>query len=489
MPSIPFIKGDKADNNTDFRDALPVNYYPVLRPMYGEEGYMLNYYGLTDFATGQGVSRGCIWVAREGVNGVLTIKNPTTGAIIKTVTSFEGQYRVSGQKLLLINGDQSVTVIGSVPGTGQVSMTYSLNNLAIVANGQLFYYNPDDGFRQITDVDVGAPTDIVWADFRFILTDGEFLYQSAELNEESYEPLDFKGSDFQPDKIWGLGLNDDNELIAFNELTTEFFVNTNAEDFTFQRIPSKAVKAGIAGVHAKAEFKDKWYALTRRANTQYQFTIIQSGSSESITSREIEKVLSTYTGDELSKTVVEVYTKDGITWMVAHLPTQTLVYNDSIARKHGINLAWSIISSGVKGGDYRGKDLVYDPRFSKWCIGDKLDSKIGFLDDATCTHYNEITSGLLFTSVMDMEGLSVDSLKFKTIPGIAPNNDATVFISRSENLRTHDKEWTNEYGANLDYNHNFEVRRLGYVRSGVSFRIRTASKSRMAFCRLDMQVS
>ena len=235
MASIPFIKGDKADNNTDYRDSLPVNYYAVLREIYGEQGYMLNYYGLSSFATGQGISRGSIWVAREGINGVVTTKDPETGAIIKTATSFEGHYRVSGQRLIRVNDDQSILVLGNIPGTGQASLTYSLNNLAVVADGRLYYYNPDDGFRQITDSVVGSPIDIVWADFRFVLTDGEYLYQSAELNEEDFQPLDYSGSDFQPDKIWGVGLNDDNELIAFNELTTEYFVNIAADNFTYTK--------------------------------------------------------------------------------------------------------------------------------------------------------------------------------------------------------------------------------------------------------------
>lgn len=469
MTSIPFIKGDKVDNNTDYRDALSVNYYAVLRNIYGEQGYMLNYYGLSDFAEGQGISRGSIWVARS---------------------SFEGQYRVSGQKLIKVEDDQSITVLGDIPGTSQASLTYSLNNLAIVADGKLYYYNNTQGFRQITDDNIGLPIDIVWADFRFVLTDGEFLFQSKELDEEEYEPLDFSGSDFQPDKIWGVGLNDDNELIAFNELTTEYFVNTGAANFSYTRIQLKAVKSGIAGTHAKAEYRDQWYALTRRANTQYQFNIIQSGSSESITSREIEKVLATYTGDELSKTVVEVFTKDSVTWMIAHLPNETIAYNDTIAKAHGIDLAWSILKTDVLAdGDYRGKDMTFDPRFSKWCIGDKQDSRIGFLDDSECTHYGEIVEGLLYTPVMNIEGLSVDRLEVETIPGISPSNDATVFISRSEDLRMHGKEWTQEYGTNLDYNQNFEVRRLGYVRKSVTFRLRTASRSRMAFCRLELEVS
>tara|TARA_R110000751_G_scaffold73408_1_gene148442 strand:+ start:19602 stop:21074 length:1473 start_codon:yes stop_codon:yes gene_type:complete len=490
VPSIPFIKGDRADNNTDYRDSLPVNYYAVLRNIYGEQGYMLNYYGLSDFAQGEGVSRGSVWVAREGIDGVVSVRDPLTGEVVSTSTSFEGQYRVSGTSLLRIRDDGSVIIIGDVGGTGQVSFAYSLLNLVVVSSGRLFYYNPDDGFREITGDAVGNPIDIVWADFRFILTDGEYLYQSSELDETFYSLLAYQGSDFQPDKILGVGLNDDNELIAFNENTVDTLVNVGAENFTYQRITGKAVKSGIAGTHAKAEYKDQWFALTRRINTQYQFAIIQLGSAESITTREIEKVLTKYNSDELSTTVIEVFTKDGVTWMIAHLPNETLAYNDTVARKFGIDVAWSVISTGLECGNYRGKDMTYDPRFSKWCIGDKLDGRIGFLDDAACTHYGELVSGLLYTPVIgDAATLSINTLTIETIPGISPDNDATIFISRSENLRTFGKEWMDEYGLNLEYGKNLEVRNLGYIRTSVSFKIRTASRSRMSFCRFNMEAT
>ena len=469
MPSIPFIKGDKVDNNTDFRDALPVNYYAVLRDIYGEQGYMINYYGLTDFATGQGVSRGSIWVERAGL---------------------EGQYRVSGTSLIKIENDQSVTVLGTISGTDQASMTYSLNNLAIVADKKLYYYNPTDGFRQIIDSAVGSPIDIVWADFRFVLTDGEYLFQSSLLDESEYEPLDFSGSDFQPDKILGVGLNDDNELISFGALTTEYFQNIGRDNFSYTRIQLKAVKSGIAGTHCKAEFKNKWFSLTRRASTQFQFSIIQSGSSESITSREIEKVLTNYTYEELSKTKIEVFTKDAVTWMIAHLPSETLAYNYTLSKVIGIDLAWSILKTDVYADKtYRGKDMTYDPRFSKWLIGDKLGGKIGFLDDSVCTHYNEIVEGLLFTPIIPMETLSINEIKFKTIPGISPDNDATVFVSRTDDMRVHSKEHIEQYGVRFDYNKNFISRNHGYVRDETAFKIRTASRSRMAFCRFDVDAS
>ena len=140
MATISLLRGDKVDNNTDYRDSLPVNYYAVLRDIYGIKGYFLNFYGLTSVGNGQGKSRGSIWVAR-----------PT----------FEGHYRVSGTSLIKIESNGSITVLGDIPGSDQVSLTYSLNNLAIVADKRLYYYNPTDGLRQITDADIGDIIDIV----------------------------------------------------------------------------------------------------------------------------------------------------------------------------------------------------------------------------------------------------------------------------------------------------------------------------------------
>lgn len=469
MALIPLLKGDKVDNNIDYRDALPVNYYAVQRQIFDSKGYMLNWYGLSDFATGKGISR---------------------GAILVEAIKFSGHYRVSGESLIQIENDESITVLGTIPGTNQASLTYSLNNLAIVAEGLLYYYNPTDGFRQIIDETIGAPIDIVWADFRFILTDGSFLFQSDIVNEENYEPLDFGAADYQPDRITGVGLDEDNQLIAFGINTTEWFVNTSNSNFSYVRINQKAIKAGVIGAHAKSEYKDKWYCLTRRVNTQPQFSIIQSGTSQSITTREIEKVLNKYTEAELATTVIEVFTKDAITWMVAHLPGETLAFNDTIAESLGANYAWTILKTGVVTDiDYRAKDAVFDPRFKKWIVGDKQDGRLGFFDDSVCTQYSEITEGILFSPILNMEGLSIDVLQLETIPGIAPVDGATVFISTTYDMRIYGKEWTEDYGMNFDYNKRFYVRRFGYVRENVAFKFRTASRARMAFCNLEIEAS
>jgi hypothetical protein len=54
---LTLIKGDKVDSNTDYRDALPVNMYAVEKNILGASGYMLDYHGLTQVATGSGIDR------------------------------------------------------------------------------------------------------------------------------------------------------------------------------------------------------------------------------------------------------------------------------------------------------------------------------------------------------------------------------------------------------------------------------------------------
>lgn len=176
--------------------------------------------------------------------------------------------------------------------------------------------------------------------------------------------------------------------------------------------------------------------------------------------------------------------------MITHLPDKTLAFNYTLSKAYGVDYAWSVLKSDVVGDKtYRAKDVIYDPNYSEWLIGDKLNANIGFLDDSVCTQYNDVVEGLLYSPAMDLESLSIDKLTIETIPGIAPNNDATVFISRSDDLRVDGTEWTQLYGGDLDYNQNFEVRRLGYVRDKISFRVRTASRSRMAFSSFDIEAS
>lgn len=469
MAQVPFIKGDTVDDNVEYRDALSVNMYAVERQVLNTAGYLINYFGLSEFATGEGVDRGAIWVSREG---------------------FEGHYRVSGQSLISLDQDGNKTVIGSIPGSEQVSMDYSFNNLAIVANGRLYYYNPTDGLRQITDSDIGSPIDIVWVDGYFFLTDGESIYHSNITDEEQFDPLAFANAEFIPDPSKGLGKTEENEVVVFGAFSTEYFINVGADNFAFQRIARKASKLGILGTHSKIELNGRWYVVGRRKETAPSFQVVSTGREQSFSSREVEKILAEYTNDQLSTITIDAFTIDDVSMIKFHLPNHTLLFNETIAASQGIPAAWSILKTDVNGDrTYRAKNMVLDPRSGKWIIGDKRDSRIGEMERSLCTHYGEIVEAILFTPFLKLERLSIDKLEMETIPGIAPDNDATVFVSMTQNGRIYGQEWTQLYGNNNDYSQRFYLRRLGYIRDYVGFKFRAASRSRMSFANLDIEVS
>jgi hypothetical protein len=148
------------------------------------------------------------------------------------------------------------------------------------------------------------------------------------------------------------------------------------------------------------------------------------------------------------------------------------------------------LKSDVNGdGPYRAKGVIYDPYLSEWIVGDRYSSNIGFMDENASTHYGDLAEWILYAPFLKAEGLSIDTLNMETIPGVAPDEDATVALSVTYDGRSYSKEWWELYGKNLDYNQRFYIRRMGYVRDWIGIKLRGASRSRMSFARLDAEVS
>ena len=466
---VTLIKGDKVDSNVEYRDSLPVNMMAVPKEVKGSAGYMLQWYGLTELAQGEGVDRGGRWVTSEG---------------------FDGHYRISGNSFIKLNPDGTYDALGAVPNGGQGSIAFSFNNVAVVAGGNLYYYNPADGFRQITDALVGSPIDIVWADGVFIMTDGTDLYHSDPLDEENFLAADFGNAQFRPDLTNGLAINEDNELLAMGVTTTEYFTNRGAENFLYIRVSQKAIKLGISGTHAKKEFKGRFFVVGRREETAMGVHVIQGGGEESISTREIEQVLAEYSDDELSSVTIDALERDGLKLVIIHLPNHVFLYNETVAEQIGKTYAWSILKTDVKGDTpYRAKNFVLDGSTNKWICGDKQDSTIGYLDSSKANHYDAIAEWILDTPTVNLETLSINEIEIGTIPGFAPSDDATVFMSTTSNGVTWSKEYIMQYGANLDYDSRFIIRPMDYCRHNFSWRFRGASRSRMAFNLMTVDAS
>jgi len=461
MPTaqVNLIKGDKVSSLTDYRDSLPVNMYAVKRDILGSKGYMLCYPGISSFTTGYGIDRGAIYNERQ-----------------KT------QFRVSNDKLIKISSSGTVTSLGDIAGSSQVAMPYSFNTQAIIADGNMFLYSPDTGFSQITDSDLGSPIDGVWIDGYYFLTDGEYIYHTDIDDETSIDPLKFATAEFMPDPSLGVGKTQDNKVIVFGRYTIEYFVDIATDNFSFQRVETRAQKIGIVATHAKCESGTSWYFTGGRKNDSISVFMLGVGSSQKISTREIDKIISKYTEPELSDMRMESRMEDDTTFILVHLPEETLCFNETIASSFGIEAAWTILKTDIEGDTpYKAINGIFDANLGAWVYGNKTSDKIGKLDNSIFTQFGEKVEWLLYTPFLKLETLSIDEIELDTIPGHTVDEDATVALSLTYDGLTYGKEWFQTYGQPLDYHQRFTIRRLGYVGDYVGFKMRGATKSRMAF--------
>ena len=206
MPELdlPLIKGQR-DTKLDYRDNLPVNMTAVLSPVKNDpQGYLLTHDGLKHFADVSGLARGGTFNER-----------------------FNKHFRLSGNVFEAIDTDGTVSPIGNIPGSETASFANSFNSQVIVAEGRAYWYD-NATFKQYDDPDIGFPIDVAWFRGLYVFTDGEFLYQTnltgGIAGELTIDPLKFTSSEFASDPIVGVARNDQNQILAFNRYSIEYFV-------------------------------------------------------------------------------------------------------------------------------------------------------------------------------------------------------------------------------------------------------------------------
>lgn len=462
MPRMPLnlVRGDSAGSDTDYRDALPVNMTAVLSPKLGAAGYMIQEPGLRAIGTGQGADRGGIFNSR-----------------------LTQHFRVSGNQLIQLNASGFTSNLGEIPGRDNVTMTYSFNTQAIIADGRYYLYDSVNGLRDATGDRLAR--DGVWIRGVYLLTDGEDLYHTALDDETEFPALAFGTAEFIPDGIVAVDKTSDNKAIVFGRYSTQYFrFDASNENFFFTDLPTRATKTGIVGKDAKAEIEGEFYILGGERDENVSIRRLGVNHSPRVATREVEKIIGQYSELQLQSAVLEARVRNGYSYLIVHLPQDTLIFNATLAKAVGIDQAWSILKTDVTGtSNYRGIHGVFDQNIGAFVYGDKRSNNIGVLDDDTALHFGAIVEWELNTPFFQLDGQSIDRFEVEMLPGFNDEGDANVFVSLTYEGVTHGREYSKSYGKAAVYDQRFICRRLGYVRDWTSIKMRGATRSRMAFSR------
>ncbi|MGB3724812.1 MAG: packaged DNA stabilization protein [Glaciecola sp.] len=459
---IPLIKGQRK-TNYDYRDNLPVNMTAVAGQVEGDTGYLLAHDGLTEFAQTSGVARGGYFNER-----------------------LNQHYRVSGNELESVSASGEVEQLGNIAGQGTVSFAESFNSLGIVAGGKFYLYDAA-GLEEVTDSDLGIPIDVTWFRGIYVLTDGEYLYSTSLSDETEIRQLDFVSSEFSADPVKGLLRTDSNQIVAFNRYSTEYFyfdANSNVNASPLRVIDGKSNRIGIIGTHCKAFLDGNIFILGGRKDESPSIHALSAGTEVTIATREIDKIIATYTEAELSGAVLEDRTVDRDKFLIVHLPNHTLLYNHTIGQSMGTSAAWTYLKSD-EDSKWRGKYGVFDPRISKWVYGDTKENKLACLDDKSFAQYGVEQEALIYTPIIPAKRISINQVQIDTLPGYSDPARSVAMSISYDAITWGEEHWTVTSKPD-NYNTNYIVRRLGFVPQSFSLRFRFISKDKMAFSGLTI---
>jgi hypothetical protein len=459
---VNLIKGDRVQD-ADYRDALPVNMYTVIRKVRDSDGYLINQPGISNFATTSGVDRGGFYSSR-----------------------FNGHFRVTGLDFISIDANGNVTTIGNISGSDQVNFTESFNNICIIADEKVWYYNPTDGLVEQVGAGFAGTIDGEFLNGVFLFTDGDNLYHTTLADETVINADDFATSEISPDPTKSVARTPQNQAMVFDRFTISYFIFDGGDNFAFSVAQGKSTDIGIVGTQCQTNINETFFILGGSRDDSLTLYQVSGTSKRKIATREIEKVLATYTEEELQNASLEVRGEDGYQFVHVNLPNDTLLFNYTVFQSLGAEFAWSILKTSVTSTDgWLGINGIRDPRVKKWLYGDRFSARVGQLDNTISTLYGENVECLFYSPFVGVEDQSIDSIEIKTISGFTPE-DATVAISLTYDGQAYGKEWFNLYGQPNQRAYRFIARRLGYVRDFVGFKFRAVTPSRLAFGALEL---
>ena len=459
---ISVLSGVFTDQEANFRSSLPINCVAV--PLKSD------------------ISNGYLRVA-DGIRAVATTGMPA-GEARGGINWRDSLYRVVGSKLVRIDASGLVTTIGDVGGTGQCSLDYSFDRLAVSSEGKFYYYN-GGSLTQVTDPDLGLVIDFIWVDGYFMTTDGANLVVTELVDPTQVDPLKYGSSEADPDPVIGL-MKVRNEVYAMNRYTIEVFNNIGGENFPFSRVDGAMIPKGVVGTYAKCALDGTFAFLGSGRNEPCSVYLADAANAVKIATREVETIIQKYTDAQLANVILE-YREDKVNKMIyVRLPDETLVYDLSATSAIGQPI-WYIHATDISGAaPLRAKDFVYC--YGGYQVADAYDNRIGEFDDSICTHYGEIVGHQFDTQIIynGSKGVIANQIEIIGMFGRAElNDDPVIFVSWTNDGETWSDERRLRIGKSGERDIRPQIRQSGRFGNWRAYRIRGANAALASYIRLE----
>ena len=245
-------------------------------------------------------------------------------------------YIVSGDKLYQMAGFGTPVVIGTVSGTGPVSMVDNGTQLFIACGGPSYIYNNSTGaFGPITDPDFPGALTVGYLDgyFVFIEPNSQKVWVTSLLDGNSIDPLEFASAEGSPDNLVSM-IVDHREAWLFGTNSVEVWYDAGNLDFPLQRIQGAYNEIGCAATFSVAKLDNGLFWLGADARGQGIVYRSQGYSGQRISTHAIEYAIAQY--GNISDAIAYTYQQEGHAFYVLTFPSAnaTWVYDVSTQAWH-----------------------------------------------------------------------------------------------------------------------------------------------------------
>jgi hypothetical protein len=246
-------------------------------------------------------------------------------------------YVVSGTEFYKVTGlTATPTLLGTVTGTGPVSIADNGTQIFLACNPDGFIYNEvTNVFAKITDPDFTGAVTVAYLDGYFVYNEpnSQKVWVTQLLDGTSVDPLDFASAEGSPDGLVAINV-DHREAWLFGTDSVEVWYDAGLADFPLTRIQGAFNEIGCVAAFSVAKLDNGLFWLGTDARGQGIVYRNNGYTGIRISTHAIEYAIAQY--GNISDAVAYTYQQEGHSFYVLTFPTgdATWVYDASTQSWH-----------------------------------------------------------------------------------------------------------------------------------------------------------
>jgi len=313
----PILGSSYVTRSVNAADNRMVNLFPEVIPEGGKEPGFLN--------------------RAPGLNFLQTVGTGPIRALWAHQTNGSDFYVVSGVQVYKLTGTTATPIlIGTVSGTGPVSIADNGTQIFFACNGPSYIYNETTNvFGPITDPDFPGAVTVSYLDGYFVFNEpnSQRVWVTALLDGYDINALDFASAEGSPDGLVSINV-DHREAWLFGSDSVEVWYDAGLADFPLTRIQGAFNELGCAAAFSVAKLDNTLFWLGTDARGQGIVYKANGYNGQRVSTHAVEWQIQQY--GNISDAIAYTYQQDGHGFYVLTFPSAnaTWVYDAATQAWH-----------------------------------------------------------------------------------------------------------------------------------------------------------